>query len=69
MRPQNPRQQMTQGNATFHDAAAKDAYASRFRPIAFPAIAAGTRRAPAEEQNAEKKPENIPAILRNGFDD
>lgn len=70
MRPQNPRQQMTQGSASFHDAAAKDAYASRFRPIAFPAVAAGTRRAsPPEGQKTEKNPDNVPAILRNGFDD
>lgn len=70
MRPQNERQQMTQGSASFHDATAKDAYASRFRPIAFPAVAAGTRRAtPAQDRAAEKKPDNVPAVLRNGFDD
>lgn len=70
MRPENQRHQMTQGSASFHDAAAKDAYASRFRPIAFPAVAAGTRRAsPAEARKAESKPDNIPSVLRNGFDD
>jgi hypothetical protein len=69
MRPQDQRQK-TQGSASFHDAAARDAYASRFRPIAFRAVAAGTRRAsPAEEQKTEKNPDNVPAILRNGFDD
>lgn len=64
----NPRQ-TTQRSASFHDAAAKEAYASRFRPIAFPAVAAGTRRSSPALQTAERKSVTIPAVLRNGFDD
>jgi hypothetical protein len=59
----------TPAHASFHDAAAREVYASRFRPIAFPAVAAGTRSRSEtlKEERAEKR--DIPAILRHGFDD
>lgn len=72
MSPQVPHlvsRRRTQTHASFHDAAAREAYASHFRPIAFPAVAAGTRSRPdtLTDQRAERR--DIPAILRHGFDD
>ncbi len=55
-----------QRTASFHDASAREAYASRFRPIAIPAILAGTRwtRPALIAQHRD-----APAFLRHGFDD
>lgn len=53
-------------NANFHDDAARQAYAPQFRPIGIAAVAAGARRSPVTKAIA---PRDIPAILRNGFDD
>jgi|GEM_PF-3916724 len=52
--------------ASFHDASAREAYASRFRPIAIPAILAGTRWTPAALTSQRR---DVPALLRNGFED
>jgi hypothetical protein len=59
-----------QANASFHDAKVKEAYASWFRPIALPAVAAGTRTASAalDKQRDERRAE-LPGVLRHGFDD
>ncbi|CAD5277357.1 conserved hypothetical protein [Bosea sp. 62] len=53
-------------SASFHDASAREAYASRFRPIAIPAILAGTRWTPAALTSQHR---DVPALLRNGFED
>lgn len=57
-------------SASFHDTTARAAYASRFRPIAIAAVAAGTRPKVAElrQDDAERRTE-LPGILRHGFDD
>lgn len=60
----------TQPSASFHDATAREAYASRFRPIAIQAIAAGTRKASAAlQKKGEEQRVDLPGVLRNGFDD
>jgi hypothetical protein len=60
----------TQAHASFHDATAREAYASWFRPIALPAVAAGTRRPVAALDTREKDtPSRLAGVLRNGFDD
>jgi len=59
-RPTTPR------SASFHDATAREAYASRFRPIAIPAILAGTRWTSAALISQHR---DVPAILRNGSED
>ncbi|MBN9452071.1 MAG: hypothetical protein J0I42_08950 [Bosea sp.] len=54
----------------FHDAAARATYASRFRPIAIPAVAAGTRQVPpALKQHGEARQADLPGVLRHGFYD
>ncbi len=69
MNPSHPRRQ-TQANASFHDATAKEAYASWFRPIALPAVAAGTRRPAAALDTRTKDVPSRPAgVLRHDFDD
>jgi hypothetical protein len=57
-------------SASFHDATARETYASWFRPIAIPAVAAGTRQVSrAFEKKSEDRRGEIPGVLRNGFDD
>ncbi|MGQ3282549.1 hypothetical protein [Bosea sp. (in: a-proteobacteria)] len=57
-------------HASFHDAHAREAYSSWFKPIALPALAAGTRRAPAAlDHRAKDAPSRLAGVLRNGFDD
>ncbi|SDG75735.1 hypothetical protein [Bosea robiniae] len=54
----------------FHDATARATYASRFRPIAIRAVAAGTRQAvPALKQHGEARKADLPGVLRHGFHD
>ena len=54
----------------FHDAAARASYASRFRPIAIRAVAAGTRQVPpALKQHGEARRAELPGVLRHGFYD
>jgi hypothetical protein len=53
-------------HASFHDASAREAYAARFRPIAIPAVAAGTR---SSAQALVKQHRDVPAILRHGSED
>lgn len=65
MSTHKPRQP-TQRSASFHDASAREAYASRFRPIGIPAILAGTRWASAALTSQHR---DVPAILRNGSED
>jgi hypothetical protein len=65
MSSQKP-QQTAPRSASFHDATAREAYASRFRPIAIPAILAGTRWAPAALTPQRR---DVPAILRSGSED
>lgn len=61
---------MTQPSASFHDATAREAYASRFRPIAIQAVAAGTRQASAALQKKDEGQRGeLPGVLRHGFDD
>jgi multidrug efflux pump subunit AcrB len=61
---------MTQPSASLHDAAAREAYASRFRPIGIQAVAAGTRQASTAFQNkCEEQRAELPGVLRHGFDD
>jgi hypothetical protein len=69
MIPVIPREAV-QANASFHDARVKETYASWFRPIALPAVAAGTRSASAalEKQRKELRAD-LPGVLRHGFDD
>ncbi len=59
-RRENPR------SANFHDDAARQVYAPRFRAIGIAAVAAGTRRSAVPKALS---PRDVPAILRNGFDD
>jgi hypothetical protein len=59
-RREDPRQ------ANFHDNSARQAYAPRFRDIGIAAVAAGARRSAVPKAIS---PRDIPAILRNGFDD
>ncbi|MCA0417819.1 MAG: hypothetical protein LCH80_03750 [Proteobacteria bacterium] len=54
----------------FHDATARAIYASRFRPIAIRAVAAGTRQiSPALKQHGEARKAELPGVLRHGFYD
>jgi len=53
----------------FHDATARATYASRFRPIAIRAVAAGTRQAPAALKQHEERKAELPGVLRHGFFD
>ncbi|HEV7256910.1 MAG TPA: hypothetical protein VGN82_03940 [Bosea sp. (in: a-proteobacteria)] len=65
----DPRRKI-QTNASFHDSAAREAYASWFRPIALPALAAGTRRPDAAlKMRAKDEPSRLAGVLRHGFDD
>jgi hypothetical protein len=48
-------------NGSFHDQAARDAYASLFRPIGIAAVLAGTRK-PAVALDIRKK--DLPGVLR-----
>lgn len=57
---------MIRPSASFHDAAAREAYATHFRPIAIPAILAGTRWTSHAFQPRHR---DVPAILRNGSED
>ena len=60
----------TPASKGFHDAAARATYASRFRPIAIRAVAAGTRQAPpALKQQGEGRKAELPGVLRHGFFD
>ena len=60
----------TQSRKGFHDASARETYASRFRPIAIQAVAAGTRRNPhALKESGEARKADLPSVLRHGFDD
>jgi len=65
MSTQQPRHP-AQRSASFHDASARDVYAARFRPIAIPAVVAGTRWSPAALTSQHR---SVPTFLRNGFDD
>ena len=60
MRRENPR------HANFHDDTARQVYAPQFRAIGIAAVAAGARRSLATKAIS---PRDIPAILRNGYDD
>ncbi len=53
--------------ASFHDAAARMLYGERFAAIAIPAVAAGV--AQARSRCAAPAARDLPAILRNGWDD
>lgn len=54
----------------FHDATARAIYASRFRPIAIRAVAAGTRQVPpALKLQGEGRKAELPGVLRHGFYD
>lgn len=54
----------------FHDATARETYASQFRPIAIQAVAAGTRQpSGALRQQGEARRAELPGVLRHGFDD
>lgn len=55
-------------SASFHDASARTVYTSHFRAIGISAVAASDaqrRSRPAQTQSLR----DLPAILRNGFDD
>jgi hypothetical protein len=55
-------------SASFHDASARSVYTSRFRDIGISAVAASDaqrRSRPAQTPSIRE----LPAILRNGFDD
>ncbi|MBN9442624.1 hypothetical protein [Bosea sp. (in: a-proteobacteria)] len=60
----------TQARKGFHDATARETYASHFRPIAIQAVAAGTRRSPQALKDTEgARKTALPGVLRHGFDD
>jgi hypothetical protein len=60
----------TQSRKGFHDASARAAYASHFRPIAIQAVAAGTRRnTRALNESSEARKADLPSVLRDGFVD
>ncbi|WP_353187437.1 hypothetical protein [Bosea sp. (in: a-proteobacteria)] len=60
----------TQTRKGFHDASARETYASLFRPIAIQAVAAGTRRnSEALRESGEPRKADLPGVLRHGFDD
>ncbi|MBD3848771.1 hypothetical protein GGC47_001840 [Bosea sp. OAE752] len=60
----------TQSRKGFHDASARETYASRFRPIAIQAVAAGTRQSsPALRKLDDERRAELPGVLRHGFDD
>ncbi len=60
----------TQSRKGFHDASARETYASRFRPIAIQAVAAGTRRnSSALKELGEARKAELPSVLCHGFDD
>lgn len=57
-------------SASLHDATAREAYASHFRPIAIQAVAAGTRQVSAALQKKDEDQRiELPGILRQGFND
>lgn len=59
-----------QSRKGFHDATARETYASRFRPIAIQAVAAGTRQpSGALKKHGEARRAELPGVLRHGFDD
>jgi hypothetical protein len=68
MIPLSQRQQ-TLRTASFHDAQARELYASRYRPIGIRAVRAGTRKADGtfEESAADRR--ELPAVLRDGHHD
>ncbi|SEG61430.1 hypothetical protein SAMN04488115_107336 [Bosea lathyri] len=69
MIPLNPRSTAPR-SASFHDATARETYASWFRPIAIPAVAAGTRQVSRTlERKSEDRRVDIPGVLRDDFDD
>jgi hypothetical protein len=69
MIPLSPRPP-THPSASLHDAKAREAYSSRFRPSAIAAVAAGTRcAAPALGEKSEDKPSRPAGVLRDEFDD
>ena len=54
----------------FHDAKARETYASQFRPIAIQAVAAGTRQmSGALRKHGETRKADLPGVLRHGFAD
>jgi hypothetical protein len=54
----------------FHAATARATNATRFRPIAIRAVAAGTRQAsPALKEHGEARKAELPGVLRHGFYD
>ncbi|WP_293812953.1 hypothetical protein [uncultured Bosea sp.] len=60
----------TPASKGFHDATARATYASRFRPIAIRAVAAGTRQVPATlKLQGEGRKAELPGVLRHGFYD
>ncbi|PZU88477.1 MAG: hypothetical protein DI527_17375 [Chelatococcus sp.] len=66
----SPDKSRTKPKAGFHDTAAREAYASWFKPIAIPAVAAGTRpRAPELRTGDAERRTELPGVLRHGFDD
>jgi hypothetical protein len=55
-------------SASFHDASARSIYTSHFRAIGIPAVAASdAQRRSRPTQTPSLR--DLPAILRNGFDD
>lgn len=60
--------QIAARNANFHDLPARNDYTSRFRAIGIPAVAASNaaRRGKPVAMPAYR---DLPAVLKNGFDD
>lgn len=68
--PQRDTYSPTSANKGFHDAQARATYTPLFRPIAIPAVAAGTRQmSPALKQHGEARRAELPGVLRHGFYD